>query len=479
MEPMITKKDLKKIILIDSNPSFLTNLVKILEPWKLNADVEVHTFTSPANALLFLDKYHSKISVIVIDFGMTQVNPLEFIDRIDRKDRTYQIIILATNLNRNLTESFLHLNIFDLLHKNEPLPKIADSIKQAHQFSLKKEEQKNRFETYLQEIRKENFSQIIEDFSSSILGSSKEILSLKKQIKKIAPSSAPCLIVGESGTGKDLVARALHEESTRKQNPFVAFNCASFPKESVEAELFGYRRGAFSHATYDKQGLLELANNGTLYFDEICELPIQVQTRITNFLDDGQIQVLGEAIPKKLDVRIVASTSEDIEQAVKQGKIKHELYFRLNVIPLFLPPLRERKSDIKELFENFLNYYANQENKPNIKYDEAILPYLENYYWPGNVRELKNVVQRIVLFLEGNFVKLENIPIEILRYKELERKDDPTTTMERPVLSMREIEKRSIEKALKKANYNKELAAKTLGISRASIYRKMKEYGIE
>ncbi|MCX7999756.1 MAG: sigma 54-interacting transcriptional regulator, partial [Leptospiraceae bacterium] len=228
-----------------------------------------------------------------------------------------------------------------------------------------------------------------------------------------------------------------------------------------------------------QQGLLELANGGSIYFDEITELPLEVQTRITNFLDDGQIQVLGEPIPKKLDVRVIASTSEDIEQAVKQGKIKHELYFRLNVIPLFLPPLRERKSDIKELFENFLNLYGTTENKPILKYDENILTYLENYYWPGNVRELKNVVQRIVLFLEGNFVKLENIPIEILRYKDLERRDDPTTTMERPVLSMREIEKRSIEKALKKANYNKELAAKTLGISRASIYRKMKEYGIE
>jgi two-component system, NtrC family, response regulator AtoC len=473
------KQDTKKIILIDTDPSYLTNLVRSLDSWK-DDGVEVHTFTSPANAILFIDKHYDQISVILTDFNLPQVNGLELIDKIDRKDRIYQVIILTGSLNRNLTESFLHMNIFDLLGKSESLPKIAESIKQAHQFHLKKAEQMHRIEGYLKTFRQTSqSSQNTEQDFYGIIGNSREILNLKKQIKKISTSSATCLIVGESGTGKEMIAKSIHEESQRKNEPYVIVNCAAIPRDLIESELFGHKKGSFTGANYDKEGLLEIANGGTVFFDEITELPMDMQPRLLRFLQEGTIQLVGDSITKKLDVRVIAATNRDLEQAVKQNRVRGDLYYRLNVIPIYVPPLRERKADIRQLLEFFINFFCELEKKPLLEYDEEILSYFENYYWPGNIRELRNIVQRMILFSDSNILGIEDIPAEIYKYKDLERKDDPNNTMERPVLSMKEIEKRSIEKALRKANYNKELAAKALGISRASIYRKMKEYGIQ
>ncbi len=470
---------MKKIILIDNDPSFLTNLVRNLDAWKEN-NIEIHTFTSPANAILFIDKYYEQISVIVTEFNLPEVNGLELIDKIERKDRLYQVIILTGSLNRNLTESFLHMNIFDLMGKKEPMHKIAEVIKQAHQFHLKKVEQYKRIEGYMKAFRESSSTSLSsqENFYG-IVGNSKEILELKKQIKKIAPSSATCLIIGESGTGKEMIAKSIHEESPRKNTPYVIVNCAAIPRDLIESELFGHRKGSFTGANYDKQGLLEIANGGTVFFDEITELPMDMQPRLLRFLQEGTIQPIGSAVAKKLDVRVIAATNRDLELAVKQNRLRQDLYFRLNVVPLLVPPLRERKSDIKLLLDFYIKFFCELEKKPLKKYDEEILPYFENYYWPGNVRELRNIVQRMILFSDNPVLGVEDIPIEVYKYKDLERKDDPNNTMERPVLSMKEIEKRYIEKALRKANHNKELAAKSLGISRASIYRKMKEYGLQ
>ncbi len=285
-------------------------------------------------------------------------------------------------------------------------------------------------------------------------------------------------MLGESGTGKDLFARVIHDESSRKDSPFVVVNCPAYSSDQLEAELFGLRKGSFSGVNYDRKGLLELADGGTIFFDEVSELPLDIQSKLLRFLEDGMMQPIGSPNPIRLDVRVIACTNSDIESLMKAGKFKPELHYRLNVLQLVIPPLRERTSDISDLLNHFIKIFNESENKHIKEFDPEIVQIFENYFWPGNIREFKNIVQRMVLFAQTDRLGVNDIPVEIINYKTLERKDDPSTTMERPIISMKEMEKRSIEKALKKAGNNKELAAKALGISRASIYRKMKEYGI-
>ncbi|MCB1176846.1 MAG: sigma-54-dependent Fis family transcriptional regulator [Leptospiraceae bacterium] len=474
----IQKNQPKKIVLLDNDLNFSQFLVKELKQIQEDFGLEIVPFTNAANGILFIDKYSDQISVIIINFNIPGTRVIDLVDKIDNKNKNYQIIILADELNRNLTESFFHMNIFDVMDKKSSQAKISESVRQAHQFCLSKIEKQNRLESYLMTIRKTEMVNSNEKGSIGIFGNSEELETLKSQIRTIAQSTASVLIMGESGTGKELVARAIHEESIRKEKPYVVVNCSSYPVEQLESELFGLRKGSFAGVNYDKKGLLELADTGTIVFDEISELPLDIQGKLLRFMEDGIIQPIGSPSPVKLDIRVIASTNKDIEALVKVGDFRNDLHYRLNVLPIVVPPLRERLTDVPDLLTHFISIFNESENKSVKEFDPEIVTVFENYYWPGNIREFKNIVQRMVLFSTSEKLEVKDVPLEIQNYKTLERKDDPSSTMERPIISMREMEKRSIEKALKKANNNKELAAKALGISRASIYRKMKEYGI-
>ncbi|NLY86909.1 MAG: sigma 54-interacting transcriptional regulator [Tissierellia bacterium] len=306
-----------------------------------------------------------------------------------------------------------------------------------------------------------------------IIGESKEIITIKNKIKKIKSSNSTVLITGESGTGKELFARAIHMESDRRDYAFVAINCAAIPDTLLESELFGYVKGAFTGADpKGKIGKIEFANKGTLFLDEIGDMPLYLQSKLLRVLEEREITRLGSNEPIPVDIRVIAATNKDLESLIKEYMFREDLYYRLNVIPFHIPPLRERKEDIKVLTYYFVKKYSSLFNKVNVIFSDEVWDCFMNYDWHGNVRELENVIEYAMNMVESNgIVTLNHIPKNILN-----RENEMYLS-----LSLEEMEKKYIKKALSiygNTKEGKEKAAEELGIGIATLYRKIKKYGL-
>ncbi|RKD31266.1 sigma 54-interacting transcriptional regulator [Thermohalobacter berrensis] len=307
-----------------------------------------------------------------------------------------------------------------------------------------------------------------------IKGKSKIIKDTIKLAKKYSLINSTVLIQGESGTGKELFAQAIHNESDRKNGPFVAINCAALPSNLLESELFGYQEGAFTGARKGgKQGLFELAHNGTIFLDEISEMDIRLQSRILRVIQEKEVMRIGDDKVIPVDVRIIAATNKDLRQEVINDNFREDLYYRLNVLNLKIPPLRERKEDIRLLVKVFLEKFKKKYNSKIERIDSEVLTILENYDWPGNVRELQNVIEKIVVICESKLAKKDNVNMAL---RELNSHRKISQNIEKELLrgTLREIEKRIIERILKEEGYNKTKTAKRLGIDRGTINRKLK-----
>jgi len=302
-----------------------------------------------------------------------------------------------------------------------------------------------------------------------IITQNHQMLHLLEMAKEVAKSSAPVLITGESGTGKELLARYIHEGSPRANFPFVAINCAALPEGLLESELFGYERGAFTGAVAQKKGKFELANGGTILLDEISEMPLSLQAKLLRVLQEGEIDRLGGLKPIRVDVRPIATSNCDLLQRIKEGKFREDLYFRLNVVHLRLPPLRERKEDIPLLAEYFLERYSRLNQKHLKGIEKEAMKKLMEYHWPGNVRELENVIHRAVLLAKSDLIRSEEIILEEIGFN-----GDHLSPR-----NLKELEKALILETLRKVNWNKAKAAKLLGITARTIRNKLKEYGID
>jgi DNA-binding NtrC family response regulator len=461
------------LIIVDDDPVYSKTLSIYLKE-KIPEIVETILFTSALMAEKFIEKNKSIISVIIVDYRMPEVSGVDFIQKIQSYEDSYQILLLTGMIDQSLTLSIRRLNIFDILEKSEDFSKIMEIIKKAYIFSShirKRKEKYNQLNLRHQTKKQSNLSSI-----DLIVGESQSIIKLKKDIKKIAQSSAPCLISGESGTGKELVAGAIYEESSRNKNKYTVINCAAIPSDLIESELFGYKKGSFTGANSDKIGILKSTDFGTIFLDEITEIPLAIQSKLLRFLQEGTIQIIGNNAEEKLDLRVISATNKDISLEISLNNFREDLYYRLNVVHLNIAPLRERKDDIKILFEYFINFFSDLENKQNIILDSEIFKFLTEYPWPGNVRELKNVSHRLVLFSEDNKITLNDLPVEILNYKI--RNTDTNFSEKNNLLSKSEYEKKSILDALILTGGNKEKVAQIMGISRASVYRKIKEYNI-
>jgi two-component system response regulator AtoC len=286
------------------------------------------------------------------------------------------------------------------------------------------------------------------------------------------------LITGESGTGKELVARALHYNGDRSQNPFIPINCGAIPENLLESELFGHVKGAFTDAIRTKKGLFEEADGGTLLLDEIGELPSQLQVKLLRVLQEGEIRRIGESKSIKTDVRIVAATVKDLSKEVNEGRFREDLFYRLNVLPIHIPPLRERKEDIPLLIHHFIKKYNQSMNKSITDVDHSVLEILMNYKWYGNVRELENTIERAIVLADKDHIELENLPHEIQDFKE-EIQLEPSLDEEYSIKkASKALEISLIRKALKKTKGNHTHAAKLLEISHRALLYKIKEYGI-
>ncbi len=306
----------------------------------------------------------------------------------------------------------------------------------------------------------------------NIIGRSPAMQEVFGLIRRIADSAANVLITGESGTGKELVARAIHHNSPRKARPFVAVNCAAIPDTLLESDLFGHKRGAFTDARTDRTGLFVQASGGTIMLDEIAELPISLQPKLLRVLQEREIRPLGASRPERVDVRVIAATNRDIEAGLKQGTFREDLYYRLNVIHLKLPPLRDRTDDILPLAEHFLARAAARTEKPIRGFKESANKLLLGYGWPGNVRELENVVERAVALAEMDIIGPDDLPA-IVRER---RNQDRLAAAIAQGMTLGDLEKEYIQRVMDAEGGNKTRAAQRLGLDRKTLYRKLEEY---
>ena len=316
-----------------------------------------------------------------------------------------------------------------------------------------------------------------------IIGHSKPMQDVFSIISKIAPSSVTVLLLGESGTGKELVARAIHEAGKRKEKPFVKVNCAALPETLLESELFGHERGAFTGAHATRTGRFELADNGTIFLDEIGEMPLAVQAKMLRVLQEKQFERIGGSKTFDVDVRIIAATNVSLDKAVARGQFRADLYYRLNVVPIILPPLRERREDIPVLFNHFLGM-SNERNAKKLNLTSELLDFLVSYPWPGNVREMQNLVERMVILAESERLTLADLTPDILasvreRPEEIKRLPPEPPTGERPERkSLHDIEKDEVEAALQRHGWVQVRAARALGLTPRQMGYRIRKYNL-
>jgi two-component system response regulator AtoC len=331
-------------------------------------------------------------------------------------------------------------------------------------------------------LRKENLRlrrEVSREYAfGNIVGKSPKMMQLFDTIKKISEYKTSVLIIGESGTGKEMVARCLHYNSPRNNGPFEALNCGAIPENLLESELFGHEKGAFTDAKREKRGSFEMAHQGTLFLDEVGEMSLTAQVKLLRVLQEGEVKRLGSERTFTVDVRIIAATIQDLSRAAAEGKFREDLFYRLNVLPVHLPPLRERKEDIPLLVEHFIHKYNEQHRLNTEGAAEDVLARLLEYSWPGNVRELENAIERAMILAQGKKIEADCLPSEVLGTRPSWKKDlwgDEYSIKK----ASRIMEEELIRKALKKTGGNRSHAVKILEISHPALLSKIKEYGIE
>jgi DNA-binding NtrC family response regulator len=310
---------------------------------------------------------------------------------------------------------------------------------------------------------------------NSIIGQSPALDSLIRSAKMVAATDVTVLIKGETGTGKEVLATAIQKSSPRASKAFITLNCAALPESLIESELFGHKKGSFTGATANKQGLFQAADGGTLFLDEINSLPVSIQAKLLRFLESGECLSVGDIKPYKVDVRVIAATNADLNKQIDAGEFRQDLYFRLNVVPLELPPLAQRTEDIERLIKHFLTFFADIHSITAPKFSKQALKTLKGYQWPGNIRELRNLCERLSILLAGKTIEPENLPHEFSVYSR-NAKATPFTLPE-VGLQLDALEADLIHQALSRTQGNRSKSAKLLGISRDTLLYRMQKHG--
>lgn len=403
-----------------------------------------------------------EIDLVITDLKMPQMSGEALLKKIKQKSPSTPVIILTGHGTVENAVETMREGAYDFLTKPVNLKKLTLLIKRA--LANKQLEIENR------ELHK----QLDEKFGfSNIIGTSPQIQKVFDLVKQVAPSTANVLITGENGTGKELIANAIHRLSHRHGSPLVKVHCAALSENLLETELFGHEKGAFTGAFGQKRGRFELADGGTLFLDEIGEIAPVVQVKLLRVLQEREFERVGGEKTIKVDVRIIAATNKDLRKEVDEGRFREDLFFRLNVIAVEIPALRERLTDIPLLVNSFIKDFAKQNNKGQMDISAKALSYLENYNWPGNIRELRNVIEGAVVMARESTISESNLPAYIVGSK-----GDNVINIESG-MSLSEIEKNAIISTLALTKGNKTQAAKILGIGRKTLHRKLEEYKVD
>jgi DNA-binding NtrC family response regulator len=401
------------------------------------------------------------IDLVVSDVKMPDLDGLDLLREVRAVEPSPYVITITAFGSIDTAIRAVKLGAYDYITKPFELDQLLVTIDKA----LGERELRSEVHRLRAEVARR-------DHMDNIIGRSVGMQEIFSLIRRVSASPANVLITGESGTGKELVARAIHAHSPRKGRPFVAVNCAAIPDNLLESELFGYKRGAFTDARSDRAGLLVEADGGTLFLDEVAELPLGLQPKLLRVLQDREVRPLGANRPERVDVRLIAATNRDIEARLKAGEMREDLYYRLNVIQLQLPPLRARNEDLLPLADHFLARAAERSGKPLKGFSEAAKKVLIGYHWPGNVRELENVVERAVALCEREIVGPEDLPPSMRE----RRNQDRLAAALAQGLTLEELEREYIERVLDAEGGNKTRAAQRLGLDRTTLYRKLEEY---
>lgn len=445
--------DTFNILVVDDEEDILNILKFILEKDGYSVDTALNGEEA------FTKVRKNRYDIVLTDLKMPGMDGMELLERVRDYNPEIDVVIMTAYASVESAVTAIKKGASDYIVK----PFINEDVK----LRIKRLFEHRKLQKEIEALKHQLSQRIKGDL---FFGTSPQMEEILKLLERIIPTKAPVLILGESGTGKGLLAEFIHYNSPRKDKPFISINCSAIPETLLESELFGYKKGAFTGAISDKKGLIELAHGGTLFLDEIGDMPLNLQAKLLKFLESGEFIPLGDTVKRQVDVRILAATNKNIEELVKEGKFREDLYFRLNVIEVKLPPLRERKEDIPALIYFFIEKFSKEHSKEIKGVTNEALVLLMNYHWPGNIRELKNIIERAVILTTGSYITVNELPERI---KGMNRVEERRKTLKE---SLEEFEKNLLLNALKEHSFDKEKTAEALGIDLATLYRKIKKY---
>jgi DNA-binding NtrC family response regulator len=450
----------EKVLIVEDEENERSGLAELVSAWGYRTE-------TAKDGIEGLEKVATwSPGIVITDLRMPRMDGMELLQRIAEQPQPIAVVLLTAQGSIDLAVDAMKIGAYDFISK----PVEPARLKQILQNAVRHRGTSLELEVTKRKLRDTGIF-------GRLVGSSRNMQEIFRLVELVAPSTASVLITGESGTGKELVARTIHEMSPRKNKPFVAINCSAIPETLIESEIFGHEKGAFTGALERRAGCFELAEEGTLLLDEIGEMPIATQAKLLRVLEDHRLRRLGSKVETPVDVRVLAATNKVPEDAVAKGELRNDLYYRLNVFNIHLPPLREHKDDIPQLVYALLADMSSKHGREVGGVNEMVLQMFTNYNWPGNVRELRNTLERAVIVCEGSLVEHRHLPpnfgaagLRVAGGDSDGIRLDVGTTVE-------EAEKMLILKTLVATNNNKTRAAEILGISLKTLHNKLKEYG--
>jgi len=450
----------ERIMIVDDEKSMCQYLSIMLK----KEGYDVKTYSDGRKAVKAAKSFN--FDVVITDIRMEGMDGIEVLAAVKEIDPTLPVVIMTAYASQKTAIEALNKGAFYYLikraAKNEEIKMVVRNALDIH-----KVKSENTF------LKKQLKSSCKSDFKE-IIGKSDEIERVFELVDKVADTDSTILICGESGTGKELIARAIHYRSGRADSPFVTINCGALPENLLESELFGHVKGSFTGAIRDKDGLFKVASGGTFFLDEVGETSSAIQVKLLRVLQEREIIPVGGTAPIKVNARLIAATNADLENAVSEGTFRTDLYYRLNVIPVALPPLRDRRDDIPLLVDHFLKIASQKTGRASTIGEDA-MALLCAYDWPGNVRELENIMQRAVILQEGEAIGIDDLPEKIRTFSRQRRR----IVMDKAQMTLEELEKEYLISVLEETNWQKKRASSILGINASTLYRKIQRYGLE